>query len=76
MFFSRWKYLFRVHFVSPCTSIISTFEYECPQGPDHDHQLTDPVSPNKLFVPGLVYKFTANTQVLKLDDDECNAHLV
>ena len=30
MLFSRWKYLFRVHFVSPCTSIISTFEYEWP----------------------------------------------
>ena len=30
MIFSWWKYLFRVHFVSPCMSIISTFEYECP----------------------------------------------
>ena len=29
MFFSRWKYLCRVYFVSPCTSIISTSEYEC-----------------------------------------------
>ena len=31
IFNSCWKYLLlRAHFVTPCKSIISTFEYECP----------------------------------------------
>ena len=54
MFFSRWKYLFRVHFVSPCTSIISTFAYKWP--PD----LPSVLSNGKPFMGVLSYYFQVN----------------